>query len=140
MCRGLHCEALRGSEACALLLYAQQYRQMEVHSLHPSPAFPLACPMSDGAAGGAKWVMEDCKTNILHWEGNLKQHKVWIQPQGSWASLMCYSFLSKMNTFKYVPSSAFYKYCFSSGKSLCPQYRGRIVYWPSFTGVRKIHL
>lgn len=61
--------------------------QMEVHSLCPSPAFPLACPTSGGAAGGAKWVMEDCRTNILHCEVNLRQHKVRIQPRGSWAMI-----------------------------------------------------
>lgn len=87
MCRGLHCEALRGSGAHALLQYPKQNGQMEVQSLHPSPAFPLACPMSPGAAGGAKWVMEDCRTNILHWEMNSRQHKVWVHPQGLWAMI-----------------------------------------------------
>lgn len=88
MCRGLPCEALRGSEAYVLLSFMpNNTEQMEVHSLHPSPASPLACPTSDGAAGGAKWVMEDCRTNILHWEVNLRQRKVWIQPRGSWAMI-----------------------------------------------------
>lgn len=44
MCRGLPCEALRGSEAYVLLLYAQQYRANGSPQPSSQPCFSFGLP------------------------------------------------------------------------------------------------